>query len=309
MKKILAMIMVLLLVAAALPMSALAATTKTVYISSTGSGSMNVRSGPGKGYSVNGYVHHKDTVDVLDKSGEWSKVKVHDNGVTGWIKTKYIDGTTKDLGTGTKAVKVSSGSNLNLRTGPGTSYGIKGTVANGAAVKVLNTEGDWVKVTVSSTGKTGWIMAKYIGGASSGSSSGSSASGSSSTSSASNGKVYRVTSSTLNMRTGAGTSFAKVAVLSKGDAVKVTGSNGNWFKVVTPDGKSGWVSKSYLTAGAYATVTATTLNMRKGAGTGYAWVGALKYGASVTVSSVSGNWAYVSGGGKSGYVSLNYLKF
>ena len=304
MKKILAMIMVLLLVAAALPVSALAASSKTVYISSTGSGSMNVRSGPGKSYSVKGYVHHKDTVDVLDKSGEWSKVRVHDNGVTGWIKTKYIDGTTEDLGSGTKTVKVASGSNLNLRTGPGTGYGIKGTVDNGAAVKVLNTEDDWVKVTVSSTGKTGWIMAKYIGGASSGSSS-----GSSSTSSASNGKVYRVTSSTLNMRKGAGTGFTKIATLSKGDAVKVTGSNGNWFKVITPDGKSGWVSKSYLTAGAYATVTATTLNMRKGAGTGYAWVGSLNYGATVTVSSVSGNWAYVSVGGKSGYVSLNYLKF
>jgi uncharacterized protein YgiM (DUF1202 family) len=151
--------MVLLIVIAMLPTAALAA-SKTVYISSTGSGSMNVRSGPGKSYSVKGYVHHKDTVDVLDKSGEWSKVKVHDNGVTGWIKTKYIDGTTRELGTGTKTVSCSS--SLNLRTGPGTNYSAKGTVKDGATVKVLNTEDNWVKITDYSTGKTGWIMEKYI---------------------------------------------------------------------------------------------------------------------------------------------------
>lgn len=301
MKKFLSMLMVFLLIAAMLPAAALAA-SKSVYISSTGSGTMNVRSGPGKGYSVKGYVHHKDTVDVLDKSGEWSKVRVNDNGVVGWIKTKYIDGTTKDLGTGSKTVRVSSGSNLNLRTGPGTSYSIKGQVKNGASVKVLNTEDDWVKVTVHSTGKTGWIMAKYIGGASSGSSS-------SSSTPAYSGKVYRVTGSTLNVRSGAGTGYSKIATLYAGDGVKVLESSGNWYKVSSFSGKTGWVSRNYLTAGAYASVTASSLNMRAGAGTGYSLVGSLNFGASVKVNSVSGNWAHISSGSRSGYVSLNYLKF
>ena len=91
--------------------------------------------------------------------------------------------------------------------------------------------------------------------------------------------------------------------------MKVTGSNGNWFKVVSATGKTGWVSKNYLTAGAYATVTASSLNMRTGAGTGYGYIRSLSRGASVKVNSVTGNWAYITVGGKSGYVSLNYLSF
>ena len=49
-----------------------------------------------------------------------------------------------------------------LRKGAGTGYGVKGSVANGAKVKVLNTEDNWARVTVQSSGATGWIMAKYL---------------------------------------------------------------------------------------------------------------------------------------------------
>lgn len=303
MKKALSLLLVVLLMMTMLPVSALAASTKTVYVSSTGNGTLNVRSGPGKDYSIKGYVHHGDSVDQLSTDGEWSKVKVHDNGVTGWIKTKYIDGTTKDLGSGSKTVKVSSGSSLNLRTGPGTSYSIKGLVANGSKVKVIGTEDDWVKVTVSSSGKTGWIMAKYIGASSGSSSSGSSSGGSSAQS------VYSVTGETLNVRKGAGTSYTKVATLKKGDAFKVTGSSGNWFNIKTFDGVTGWVSKNYATAGANAVVTASTLNMRSGAGTGYSVVRSLSYGTTVKVNSITGNWAHITVGSRSGHVSARYLSF
>ena len=95
MKKVLFAMLTMLLIAAMLPMAALA--EASVYISSTGNGTMNVRSGPGKNYSVIGYVHHKDTVTQISTSGEWSKVKITSSGKTGWIKTKYIDGTTADL--------------------------------------------------------------------------------------------------------------------------------------------------------------------------------------------------------------------
>ena len=303
MKKTLSIIMVVLLLVAALPMTALAASAKAVYISSTGSGTLNLRSGPGKSYSVKGYVHHGDKVTPISSDGEWSKVKVQDSGKTGWIKTKYFDGTTKDLGTGSKTVKVSSGSNLNLRSGPGTSYSVKGTVKNGASVKVLNPEDNWVKVTVSSSGKTGWIMAKYIG-ASSGSSGGGSSSSGSGTS-----NVYRVTGASLNVRKGAGTSYGKGATLSAGDAFKVLGSSGNWFKIQTFGGITGWVSKNYTTAGASATITASRLNMRSGAGTSYSVVRTLSYGDTVKVNSITGNWAHITVNGRSGHVSAKYLRF
>lgn len=307
MKKVLAILMAVLLLAGALPVTAVAATKYTVYISSTGSGSMNLRAGPGKDYDVKGYVYHGDKVSVLDESGIWSKVKTN-SGKTGWIKTKYIDGTTRDLGTGYKYVKTSGGA-INLRTGAGTGYSSKGSVNNGAKVKVLNTEDNWARVTVQSSGATGWIMAKYLSDSSSGSSSGGSSSSGSSSSAGSTQKVYHVTSSTLNVRTGAGTGYSTKATLYSGRAFKVTGSSGNWFKISTFNGVTGWVSRTYAAEGATATVTAGSLNMRASAGTSGKIIKSLGYGAKVTVTSVTGNWARITHGGSAGYVSLNYLKF
>ena len=306
MKRLLIKILVLMLCVA---MTAGAAIAETIYVSSTGSGTLNLRSGPGKDYGPVGYVHHGDNVTSLGTSGEWSKIATAD-GKTGWIKTKYIDGTTKDLGSGTKTVTVPGGGNLNLRTGPGTNYGVRSTVKNGASVKVIGTEDDWVKVSVVG-GKTGWIMAKYIGAASSGSSGSSSGSSSwwSDSSASSTVSVYHVTGSTLNVRTGAGTGYGKVGTLKKGDGFKVVGSSGNWFQIQAFNGVKGWVSKNYAASGATATVTGNKLNLRQGAGTSTTSIAKLSKGTWVTVDSITGNWAHVTTGFQTGYVSMNYLRF
>lgn len=301
MKKLISILLAVILLMSALPFTALASTKYTVYISSTGSGTMNLRAGPGKDYDVKGYVYHGDKVSVLDEDGIWSRVKTS-SGKTGWIKTKYIDGTTKALGTGYKYIDA-DGNAVNVRSGAGTGYSVKGKAYDGAKVKVLNTEDNWAKVTVQSSGLTGWVMTKYLSG--SGSSGGSS--GGSSSSSGSTQKVYHVTSSTLNVRSGAGTGYSTKAVLSKNRAFKVTGSSGNWFKIQTFNGITGWVSKNYSASGATGTVTAGSLNMRASASTSGKIVRSLGKGAKVTVTAVTGNWAKVTYSGSSGYVSLNHL--
>ena len=301
MKKLIsAIIASLLILTLILPVAALAEDA-SVYVSSTGKGSLNLRSGPGKDYSVKGYVFHGSKVSEISTSGEWSKVKVSETGKTGWIKTKYIDGTTAELGDGKKTVSCSS--SLNLRSGPGTNYSVKGTVKNGTTVKVLNTEDSWVKITDYSTGKTGWIMEKYVD-TGSGWPSFDEAFGDPETQS-----VYHVTSSTLNVRKGAGSSYGKADTLFEGTAFKVLGSSGNWLKIKTFDGTSGWVSKNYVTASADAVVTASSLNMRSGAGTGYGVKRTLSYGNIVKVNSVTGSWAHITVNGVSGHVSVNYLEF
>lgn len=301
MKRLLSILLAVLLLASALPLSAFAETKYTVYVSSTGSGTLSLREGPGKDYDVIGYVYHGDKVTKLKTSGEWSRVQTSKNK-KGWIKTKYIDGTTKKLGTGYKYVETGGGS-INLRTGPGTDYSSKGSVKNGAKVKVLNTEDNWVKVTVQSSGATGWIMAKYISGSSP-------APDPDPEPTPSTQKVYHVTASNLSVRTGPGTGYAETAKIYTNRAFKVLSSSGNWFKIKTLTGSiSGWVSKTYAASGATATVTASSLNIRKSASASSAIVKTLYYGAKVTVTAVTGNWAKVTSGGKTGYMSMNYLKF
>ncbi len=58
------------------------------------------------------------------------------------------------------AVGYVTASALNIRQGPGTSYGVAGLVYNGAALTVLNTEGDWYKVSYN--GGEAFVFSQYI---------------------------------------------------------------------------------------------------------------------------------------------------
>ncbi|MBR5514572.1 MAG: InlB B-repeat-containing protein [Clostridia bacterium] len=70
-------------------------------------------------------------------------------------------------------------------------------------------------------------------------------------------------------------------------------------------GTPAYTSTSYE-PGVYK-VTATNLNMRAGAGTGYDILATLANGDQVTITKVSGTWGYCTFNGVSGWVSMKYL--
>ena len=125
-------------------------------------------------------------------------------------------------------------------------------------------------------------------------------------------KVYRVHTNggRLYLRTGPGTGYRIITSLSNGKPLKLIRKSGSWYKVRTFGGTTGWVSKKYVKAGAYADVdTASTgLNIRKGPGTCYGIKGSFAHGTRhLLATKVSGNWAYVTKNCKSGWCSMNYL--
>ncbi|MBQ7160209.1 MAG: InlB B-repeat-containing protein [Clostridia bacterium] len=71
--------------------------------------------------------------------------------------------------------------------------------------------------------------------------------GTSSSTPSTNLGVYVVTASSLNMRSGPGTDYSIVGVLSNGDAIVVTQTSGKWA-YTTYGTKSGWCSMNYLLA-------------------------------------------------------------
>lgn len=129
-------------------------------------------------------------------------------------------------------------------------------------------------------------------------------------------KTKYVTASSLNIRSGAGTSFKVVTTVKKNQAVTVTQTKGSWDKV-TVGKKTGWASNKYLTtkkpAAKAATttktmyVTASTLNVRSGAGTTYKVITTVKKNQSLKVSQTKGSWSKVTVGAKTGWVSTKYL--
>ena len=127
---------------------------------------------------------------------------------------------------------------LNVRSGPSTSYGITTKLYKGDKVEILETSNGWHKIKASN-GKIGWVSGDYIKV-----SSGSTTQPSTSTTKAT------VTATSLNVRSGAGTSYSVITKLSKGTVVDVLESASNgWKKIKTSNGTIGWVSGSYLANG------------------------------------------------------------
>ena len=144
-----------------------------------------------------------------------------------------------------------AGNGLNVRSGPGSNYNKVASVSNGTTVTVLEDAGNgWYKIEYSS-GKTGYVSADYIQITGSGSSSGSGNSGSSSSSGAAiSGKTPAVVTGAgngLNVRSGPGSNYEKVASISNGNTVTILENTGTgWYKIDYGNGKTGYASVDYI---------------------------------------------------------------
>lgn len=311
-KKILGILLTVVLLLSCVISPAMAASDAWVKLA-TADGSLHLRKGPGKNYGSAGYVKHGDAIDIyfgdtgVDADGEeWTHITVERTGKSGYIKTKYISDAKVGGSSSGPTVYVSrDGGSLNVRKGPSTDYGIAGYVKHGQSIQILSEGSGWSKIKVVKSGVTGYIKNKYIVGLS-----GASTPTPSAPSTGSSYDVASVMTKTsagkVNLRKGAGTGYATVGSLSRGTRLKVYGQSGNWYKVSTLNGLSGYISSNYLAFGVTGQTTAK-VNFRKGAGTGYGVISSLSKGANVTIHSVSGSWAKVTANGRDGYVSMKYL--
>lgn len=130
---------------------------------------------------------------------------------------------------------------LNVRKGAGTNYGILGTVKKNAKLDVQGTSGNWYKITFN--GKIGYVSKSYIKVTNSTSSS--SSSSSSSSTAVASGYTYTATAN-VNVRSTNSTSGKVLGIVKKNDKLTVQAkvSNG-WYKI-SFNGKTGYVSGSYV---------------------------------------------------------------
>ena len=185
--------------------------------------------------------------------------------------------------------KVITADSVNFRSGPSTSYSTIGSFNKGDKVEYLGDSGSWVKVKYDS--KTGYVYGSYVGDYVS--------------------TVKYVTASSLNVRSGAGTNYSVLGSLIKGSKVEVISESNGWSKIKY-NGSVGYVSSKYLTTSSTANtttkyVTASSLNVRSGAGTNYSVLGSLSKGSKVEVISESNGWSKINYNGSVGYVSSQYL--
>ena len=213
-----------------------------------------------------------------------------------------------DAATDMRTVTASS---LNFRSGPSTSHSIIGSLQKGQQVEYISESGSWAKVKYN--GVTGYVHGDYL------------TKSTSTGISISQGTTQYVNSTSgLNVRSGAGTTYSKLGTLEYKEKVTVLSTSNGWAKI-NYNGQTGYVSSSYLqttvpggttsennnssTTTTVKYVNATSgLNVRSGAGTSYSKIGSLDYKEKVTVLSTSNGWAKINYKGQAGYVSSSYLQ-
>ncbi|WP_110928480.1 N-acetylmuramoyl-L-alanine amidase [Bacillus massiliglaciei] len=175
-----------------------------------------------------------------------------------------------------------------------------GAIPKGKRITIISEKNSWMKVRYGK--QIGWVSAKYLQ------------------------ETAYVNVPTLILRKTSSANSSQLTALSKGTALDVTSSKGNWLKVYVPSkNKTGWVSKAYISyikpseanqdgaqnaqspSGNYY-VMASSLNIRKSASSESNIVTKAPKGTAVTVLKQSGNWAQVmTPSGKTGWASMVYL--
>ena len=217
---------------------------------------LNVRSGPGTGYGKVGSLKKGATVSITDESHDgWYGILSGE--VEGYVSAEYIDlapapGTEdpqpdtspeEQPETETRQGTVTADV-LNVRSGAGTGYGKVGSLKKGASVTITGETNGWYAITAGSV--KGYVSAEYIDLAPAGGSSNAPAVDEPPVTDELEPQRGIVSTSALNVRSGPGTGYSRVALLSRGASVTVTGKSGSWY-AITAGSIEGYVSAEYIT--------------------------------------------------------------
>ncbi len=136
-----------------------------------------------------------------------------------------------------------------------------------------------------------------------------------------NNTYGEITASTLNVRKSSNVNSEIIGTLKKGEKVRIDERQGDWYSIFYGS-HGGFISADYVCVNGSAPaktivnpsipktgiVTTNTLNVRSGAGTGYAIIGQLNQGDRVQIARKVGNFYETYFGDHGGWVSADYIK-
>ncbi len=194
---------------------------------------------------------------------------------------------------------------LNVRSGPGTSYGIAGSLKKGDSIEIIKAfdTAKWHKIWYNN--KECHVSAQYV-------------------------KLENeiqatgvITASVLNVRGGAGTSYSVIGNLKKGATAQIITLkvSSDWHKIMFNGGtgyihadyvkvegqQSGGTGDSPASPAVYATVNANRVNFRQTGDLQGKILKTLSRGDKVLVLKLGSKWHHVKFGGVEGYMYAQYL--
>jgi uncharacterized protein YraI len=154
-------------------------------VASVTAGRLNVRQGPGLGYSIITVTTYNTNVTLTHRNADASWVRVIlPDGVQGWVSSRYlassqkpftwlplweesapVTSTTPPAAANLPTAWVINCTYLNVRQGPGVSYGVITHIGYRQIVQLAgyrNANTTWVKIVLAD-GTQGWVNAYYLG--------------------------------------------------------------------------------------------------------------------------------------------------
>ncbi len=295
--------------------------------------------------SSNAYVKADDTVLYAGPASSFAKkatlskgtkIKVLTSGKTwNYVRTSSGYGYMRKSGLSSKYVKPTAkpkpytayivnpnGGKVNVRRNAGKGYAAVTSLTPGSAVTVQSTQGNWSKVTVN--GITGYVHIQYLSKTKPSETAVSA--GVATTAKTYTAYIKTPNGGKANVRRGAGSGYALVRQLPYGTKVTVIkDSPSSKWAHISFSGGTGYVQSQYISKSVPKTVSGVpapgktytakikspdnkAVNLRRGAGKGYASIAKLEIGTKVTVLGTSGKWSKVQVNGMTGYVMTQYLK-
>lgn len=274
---------------------------------------LNVRQGPGLSYPILGQAQKDDRFNILSQKGEW--IEIGFQGKKGWVASWLVSlnassqGTPAMDGNSSQALVTTDG--LRVRKGPGTGYAVLGTVHKGAAYKIQDSKGSWIKLQTPYG--DGWVSSEYVQVSSK----------KKNTTNVSTGKTGKITANSLNIRSKPSLQGSVIGKLNTGDIVTVTSQNGSWTEI-SFSGNTGWISSQYIkvqssqsggsntkqpNTGQTGTVTATALKVRNKGSLNGKPIGSVSKGQSFTIFEEMNNWSKIEyQSGSYGWVASWFLE-
>ena len=117
---------------------------------------------------------------------------------------------------------------LNVRTGPGTSYGVATQIKKGQAYTIVEIKNGWGKLKSGA----GWVSMDYM----------QSTGGSGSTITSKFPYTVKITADVLNVRKGAGTNYGVATQVKEGEVYTIIDESNGWGKLKSG---AGWISLEY----------------------------------------------------------------
>ena len=291
--------------------------------------SLNLRSGPSTTSPVIAVIPSGAEIVVTGQSTggylavTWSGFKGYAHG--DWIRT---GGTPQPAPaqpptlptTGTATTTTS----LNMRAGAGTTFTVLTVMPAGATVNLTGQSANGF-FGVTWNGKTGWASSEYLRvttGTAPAPSTPAQTPAPTQPPAPAPTPIPPVTSTTgtgittdsLNMRSGAATTYPVILVIPASATIQLTGRSSGNFLEVTYSGRTGWAHKDWIqpqntdTRPTSSARVTETLNMRSGPATTYSVVTVMPAGATVVLTGQESNGFHsVSYNGKTGWAFSTYL--